>query len=335
MNTIVGLKAANLVAGASLACVLAGCAAANPNAKGVAGAVGGGTSTTTAASTFISPFGVAGASNARASAAPNTALVVYIPHGANIGSPVTLSPAGGFPIAVSEYIDNGANKIQVDLNANLSNGVSVTTQGVQPALQSTGPSTDAIRIAGQGYFVANAPLYMLATQGVDATGNAILTDASFGLLSIAEQSTGKEAWAAFHVGTATPANQMPVNVSATYNGQFRGIEISGPDRVSSAYSADMRLNANFANGTITGSVDRPLTVSSGIDFNGLIVGNSYQGTASFNRAGAVTDGGSVNGSFYGANATQTAGAIQVQGTPIPGNAVVGPVTIIGAYGAKR
>lgn len=315
----------------SAACMLAGCAAPNVGST-AATAISGGTSSTTTSSTSVYPsaFGPTLASNARAAAAPNSALVVYVPR--NTAEPIVTSPASGYAASFTEFVENGSNKAILDVKANLPGSVSMDTANMQPALRGSG-STSAVRVYGEGFHVTDRPLYVFAYKGIG--GSELLTDATYGFFAVTEQPSQPEAWGAFHVGTPTPQAQMPTNVTATYSGAFTGVEIWGPSRATSGFSAPMTMTANFTNGTVAGVVPQTGAISSGFNFNGTITGNAYQGTAAFTATNAVTTSSALNGAFYGTNASQTAGAVMVQGTPIPSDPATGQVTIVGGFGGKR
>jgi hypothetical protein len=167
---------------------------------------------------------------------------------------------------------------------------------------------------------------------------APLTDAAFGLAYTA--SAGSAYVGGYHYGNATALASMPT-ATATYAGKFSGIEVSrfgiGDIKGTSA------LTANFGAGTVNGNVTN-MTLGSGgsagygLSMNGTITGNTYSGTTGFTTTtGAPTvsvTASSMNGGFYGAGAAETAGALTVQGTPLP-TTTLGPVAVVGAFGGKK
>jgi hypothetical protein len=74
----------------------------------------------------------------------------------------------------------------------------------------------------------------------------------------------------------------------------------------------------------------------GLNMGGTIMTNapSYTGGASFTTPGGAplgtTTSAGMSGSFYGAQAAETAGALRVEGVP-----TTAPVAVVGAFGAKR
>ena len=183
-----------------------------------------------------------------------------------------------------------------------------------------------------------------------ADGTNRLKSARYGLISIVDPANNNRDYlTAYHVGSLTPLNQMPSNVTATYTGLFRGIhEVAGTagHRVGEVDIGTVNLTANFTNGTIKGSVNnmvdgggQPLFY--GLHMDGRIAGNTYKGTVELSQRGGAPVAGSAtgsswNGAFYGPNAAETAGALAVRGT-VP-NGVTTPANtgyIIGGYGARR
>lgn len=145
---------------------------------------------------------------------------------------------------------------------------------------------------------------------------------------------------AFAVGARDQAapRSAPTAGSATYRGAALGTVVFNgePDAV---LSGDVTMNADFGAGTITGRIvdsDSPLAVELQ---NGTIRGADYTGTArltAFGRAAIDTSGpgggGAFHGSFYGPEANETAGLIDIRGTSgTPGT----PSGVVGGYIAVR
>jgi hypothetical protein len=140
-------------------------------------------------------------------------------------------------------------------------------------------------------------------------------------------------------GTATGADDMTTlknsSTTATYLGTFYGFGATdGADLSGGREGADLAgrvsLTANFGSATVSGSVYDMQRSSGdcegceagfGIALNGDITGSSYAGTAKFTEQayepgaqpleGSST--GQVIGGFYGAGASETAGAVRVVG----------------------
>lgn len=346
----VNLSCSFFVVSVAAICALTGCGA--PNAKtglgGGLGAAGTGTGTGTNTPTATTPrryaFDAPKDPNHQAVATPNSALVVYLPAN-EAGKPpqqLTLSPASGYSIATATSTNqDGKEVISVALSANLKDIRSISTSNMeQPLLKNC---CDANRSR------YNAPGSVLVThRSFDGSDKAssFLTNAHYGELFVVDGVVRDGAIIPFHGGTATPLNQMPTTASATYNGYFKGTESRGNNTINMEYSAPMQMTADFASGTVNGTVTRPDSkivggdAQFGLAFNGKITGNAFEGTATMasNAPGTstVTTGSAMNGAFYGANASQAAGAITVQGRQdFSSSTKNSPVTVWGSFGAKR
>ena len=80
----------------------------------------------------------------------------------------------------------------------------------------------------------------------------------------------------------------------------------------------------------------------GLNMNGTINGNTYTGTAGFTQSGALgapagtVTSSALDGGFYGANASETAGAVRVEGRAPDRTGNPGPsVVVTGAFGATK
>lgn len=130
----------------------------------------------------------------------------------------------------------------------------------------------------------------------------------------------------------TPASQMPKNATATY----KGVAGFGSDIYSDAdVVANVQVNANFANNTVSGQFDNFRTVANQslpgkvAMASTAISENVYKSTlsGSLNVDGtsyAVT--GQAVGTFVGDQATATAGLVEGK---------LGPQEFIGVYAAER
>lgn len=169
-------------------------------------------------------------------------------------------------------------------------------------------------------------------------------------------------------GTATPASDMTTlknnNVTATYNGFFRGIagQTVAVTSINSnngtiGNAADLRgqtaLTANFGAGTVNGNVynmqrvDASNTASAapyGIRMDGTIAGSTYSGTARYTSplatsgASALSSSpsGQMIGGFFGAQAAETAGVVRIEGTaPGTGAGTGANAVLVGGFGAKK
>lgn len=383
MTSTLVLRGASAAATAALVATLAGCGTpANPSAFS-----GFGTSASSAGASFggtgtgggtlggggggtngNAPFTKTGASNAQGAAAPNSALVVYVPHA---GGDIEYSGAGGHRVTVTENTAKGT--VAVTMDARLENGgrriatseTAIPTTNLALGAVASASSTVYSTINMQNFVVTNPAVQTQVLVSRDA-GAAQLTDAQYGTIYVMNgnpwpilNTAFDFGLAAYHTGNATAVNDMPNLASATYTGTFQGNgltpTVQNPNQMLGAIQGDVTLNANFAAGTISGTIANvranPANTYTNhgaffpfdINVNATITGNSYQGTAAYAGTGTSTTAGVVNGAFYGPQAAETAGAVTVRGNvTVPGfnaqgapAAIPTPVTVIGSYGARR
>ena len=328
----------------------------------------GGTGTTPTTPTDKTPFPKSGASNAQSVAQPSSALIVYVPADT---TQLEYSGPGGHRISVTEDQANGTASVKLD--ATLIGGRKIVTSAsnIKTTDLPIGVSNDKAvwqRVYGtvnsSNYTQLN-PATQTQVQVLDLADTGQLTDAKYGIVYVmngnpwpVNMKDRDFGLAAYHTGNATPLGQMPTNTTATYRGYFQGTAVVPysvrPGDVLGVLVGDATINANFASGKIDGAISNiqqrqaDLTLLRVDPFNinvaGTISGNAYQGTAALSGVGATATGGAVNGAFYGANAAETAGAVSAQGSLMttrlrpngpPDPAVSMPMTVIGAYGAKR
>ena len=350
---------------------LAACSTPGPGAGGsFGGSAGGGTvsggsggSTTTVSER--APFPKIGSSNAQKAAAPNSALVLYVPWD---GGAIEYSGAGGHKLTVTE---NTTDKTAtVNMKATLLSGRNVnttaanipTTDLAHGVKQNPPLSNVYSTISMSNFVVGSREVQTQVLVSTDAQ-SLQLTDAKYGLVYVMNGNpwpvTNKNydfGLAAYHIGNATPTAQMPTT-TATYTGTFQGNGVTASSANANTLGAvygDVSLTANFGAGTVNGAITNIRKVDTGypgmpvesfdINIAGSITGNAYQGTAAYVGAGTSTNSSMVNGAFYGANAKETAGAVVVDGvlqTPVydangnkSGSTPI-PMTVMGAYGARR
>jgi hypothetical protein len=168
------------------------------------------------------------------------------------------------------------------------------------------------------------------------TGDAVLalndlTASSFGPWAVKTGDTTYQI-GAVAFGTPTPVTSMPVIGTATYNGTTTGIHTSSA--ASSRIDGTAAIGVDFAGMTAATSFTNLRTVSGRTlpDVSGTaqISGNRYSG----NLTGPVSMFGTVQGTFYGPAAEETAGTWAVQGKPAGG--ILSPTeSITAAFGARR
>lgn len=170
----------------------------------------------------------------------------------------------------------------------------------------------------------------------DATLIGTLTNGVF----TADSGTVTSGW--LFGGDSTAASEMAalktgLNPTATYTGAFIGNSGSLSSGVSSVFG-DVALTADFGGGTIKGDVSNLTMVDTntaagyGLSMNGTIAGSAYSGAATYSDG---TGTGQVVGGFFGANAAETAGVVQVQGAQPGGTCVTADCFVQGAFGAKK
>jgi hypothetical protein len=149
----------------------------------------------------------------------------------------------------------------------------------------------------------------------------------------------------FFGGDATPATDMTAlkaapSPSATYNGAFLGN--TGTITTTNDIYGDVAITVDFGAGSVNGNVTNMRTLPSvgpsspsgyGLVMNGTIVGAGYSGSTTYSDG---TGTGQVVGGFFGPNASETAGVVQVQGAqPVGGSCVSADCVLQGAFGAKK
>ena len=129
-------------------------------------------------------------------------------------------------------------------------------------------------------------------------------------------------------GTRTSASDMPTG-SASYSGEMHARE--WPTDVLSSYTdadeyrGDFNMAANFAAGTVTGTVSnvdsRPSwrgtytsSPSTGLTFQGAVAGNSITASSLSGTGAFAGYSGSAEGAFYGPNAAEVGGVIEASAT---------------------
>jgi hypothetical protein len=192
------------------------------------------------------------------------------------------------------------------------------------------------------YFITGADIY-----------NENKTVSTVSGAGFAGQATGLESMTALKSG----------KVRATYEGSFLGLANFTDDfgAYTELVTGDVTLNADFKKGNVAGGVtgltfgegEDQGTIDQGLGLKAKIKGNEYSGTVSITKGtGAAKGGGTVsksalNGGFFGFNASETAGALRVEGTLTPTvdgvsitneetGAVISkmPVGIVGSFGAR-
>jgi C-lobe and N-lobe beta barrels of Tf-binding protein B len=323
---------------------------------------GGGGGSSSPAPAAITPV-VAASTIGSSAAAPvasqtGKALLVYIPNASNV-SVTDSSAASGTAMTLNQSFTAGTaggatSQGSANFSGTLTGGTTILGTGV--ANRSAIDSTTLQIIPGtaplQSYETpagGTANSIVVASRYANQSGTVLLNDSSYGLLGVGG-TTGNIAFGGYHAGNATAVAQLPV--TGSYTGVFAGFDLK-PGTSAAGFGAidgDVKLNADFSKGTVSGNVTNITNVSSagvtsaagyGLSLNGTIAGNAYTGTTAFTNA---TPGGpaattatssALNGAFYGANASETAGALRVQGlAPKSGGGTVDTV-VIGAFGAKK
>jgi C-lobe and N-lobe beta barrels of Tf-binding protein B len=228
------------------------------------------------------------------------------------------------------------------VQAQTGQGATLTVNGATASLVTGGISTGNLTLQGtssngltQAY--ANTSGSTAVTVSKDAGAAGQLTDAMYGVV-VTSNSAG-DYLGSYHYGTLTPTSSMPTT-TATYSGKFVGIELNASKSVRTL-AGNSTLTANFGAGTVSGGItgiSSPTTntlTNYGLSMNGTISGNTYSGTTAFTSVGGGAPGtvtaSSLNGGFYGAGASQTAGSLTIQGTPTG----YSTLAITGAFGGKK
>jgi C-lobe and N-lobe beta barrels of Tf-binding protein B len=196
-------------------------------------------------------------------------------------------------------------------------------------------------------------------------GNVLLKSSAYGLYIAGKPAAAGSGFTLGYVfgGIPTENTDMPQNVTATYDGMFAGNGFAvdgtagqGKSGYSRALVGDVALTFDAAAGTVKGNVynmmgndtttDAPQSPESfGLAIDAKVdatTGNTYQGAVNFtnasNVAGAAAVAGAtqsnVIGGFYGPQAAETAGALQVQGKA-PGAGLPKDLFVSGGYGAIK
>lgn len=178
------------------------------------------------------------------------------------------------------------------------------------------------------------------TNGV---ANAPLTDVEYGAYRVFNASRSSAQSGGFFSGTPTAQSAMPGNITATYFGGFNGYASTSTGVAT--LSGSSALTANFSAGTVTGTIGSIANLAGsaqgyGISMNGTINGNTFSGTSAFTNSSfgagtASTTSSALNGGFFGAGATQAAGALQLSGNASNIGSTTTPTTVVGGFGGKR
>lgn len=194
----------------------------------------------------------------------------------------------------------------------------------------------------------------LAMTSTDLAGAVGLTAGNFGMwtirdvLAVPMPANAMTTYSTYAGGTVFP-NTMPTAGTPTFTGKMTGELASTTVGGSDDVSGNISLTADFAAGTITGSISA-ITTASGVStltpytgyaapadipFNDMVIsagtisGNTFSATVtspSIPGASATT----LTGTFYGATANELTGTF-VLSQPTPGAARI----FIGSFGAKH
>lgn len=242
---------------------------------------------------------------------------VYVPN-LNSISIGARSQAGGETATVVRGDEAGSFTATGTAQTNISNAEIVGT---------------ASEIFPNTYTVGNSIIYSKVNAIADH-----LTSTHYGLVVTTNGSSGD--YNAFHAGTLTPVSDMPTGGTASYTGSFNGFLLTDGASAVTEIFGTTSLNANFGAGTMTGSVDNMLPIGAGtnpnydLGINATISGSTYSGTVDYTNAFGVPTGtvttSSVSGGFYSSDASETTGALRIEGNPDGANSA-----IVGAFGASR
>ena len=161
---------------------------------------------------------------------------------------------------------------------------------------------------------SNTPTFVLERMG-PAVG---LSVSDFGAWANIDGSTGVITNGGFFAGGIASGTTVPTTGSATYNGTY--IADLKVHAESTAISGGIRLNANFAQSTISS------TFTSGALADHPTATGSITGPTFGAGGGSGLSSYTVTGQFYGANAAEATGAI---------NGFAGTGGFSGSFGAKR
>ena len=252
----------------------------------------------------------------------------------------------------------------------LTNGTAIEgSKALQVDAVATNASGDFVAAVFSNGTAATKVLSVVGATGPSSTD--LLTSAYYGAYteeSVVRNDTGAPVSNSFVVGSLfggdlTAKSDLPKNVIANYSGSFAGFGTAtdgtagnNKSGYTAGYTGGVELIANFGAGTVTGNaynLQQTVTSPSGADITtpasfGLrvdakidpVAGNTYQGVTNFTNATTLAGApavagatrGNAVGAFYGPQAAETAGAVQVEGTA-PG--VSSPIIVQGSYGAKK
>ncbi len=178
-----------------------------------------------------------------------------------------------------------------------------------------------------------------------STSLVTLTSSDFGMSAIINDVTplsgsliGDMTYSAFAGGTL-PTTAVQTGIR-TYTGKMIGVLADEPKGGGDDVAGNVTLNVNFNTNTITGSVNNisttagqstipqyfPFYTSGTISFTaGVIVGNSFSGTATASAIVSSPTTTAVRGDFYGVNGNEVTGTfkISVPNTTNPGRFLIG------------
>jgi hypothetical protein len=211
-------------------------------------------------------------------------------------------------------------------------------------------------IDAEGTIVSSTDPAVTTAGSVNFTGfgkvpSLNLQYAQFGLWSISPCNINTDCTPAYIVAVGgsqpgvTPTSAMPTIGNATYTGLAVGYvqqPVANNANNVGVFKGNIGLTANFDSNAITGQIAGLQTFNvedssmigamNDIGLSGTISGANYTGTASvIGRTGAGFDitgaTGGLTGTFYGPNATETAGAFYLTGG-------ANNTSLTGAFGAK-
>jgi hypothetical protein len=287
------------------------------------------------------PQSFGSSATASATASNGNALLVLVPFSNTNGADHT-SPAG-VAATLNQSFTQGpgggpSSSASITFGGSMAGGHAFIGTGVlnnnnaAPANPTQEYRLQIIDSAG-GLTIAN----IAASRQTNYAGTNYLQNATYGNITYDYTNTGigYDVIGGYYTGNLTPVSQLPV--SATYSGIFLGNQSTAPGAYQ-AISGLTTVAANFTNGTVTGGVTG-INNGYNIFFNGTITGNTYAGTGAFaNPTGGNIPAptfSTVTGGFYGPSASETAGALHIQGqAPMPGGGLSN-ISVVGGFGAHR
>ena len=147
-------------------------------------------------------------------------------------------------------------------------------------------------------------------------------------------------------GQATPESAVEQkatsSVVATFSngGQFEGTEFLQGGGVTGIRSNNVNLSADFGAGTVVGQISNITEVNTDnnsparaydIGINATIDGNTFAGDANYINNNQTSGDGTSEGGFFGPNAEEVAGAVQITGQTPGGVPIVG---VNGGFSAR-